>query len=287
MRSERSHFLLGDKVPNFIASFVRKPILSGLGNLLNPFSLSRANRPSFCGDSFLAFDRLFERLRNQLNSDDSSMLPTPFALIPYAIGIGHLSIPSVIADLSKTAFISMKEILIPYITLLSAADSDSFAELRLLLASPVHRYHRNKRVEIAMAALLLIRRFCIRNAEDDWRRCLVSGICWLEPETIAVNSRHLGHLLGRSKSSTNGVLALMKYAAQEMTDDSIRRLCRAIPYLAQNPRELRQWTLRKLVLDAPQNEDVLPQEHQANEDQPKAVEGIDVGWDGWDPDFFC
>jgi hypothetical protein len=192
-----------------------------------------------------------------------------------------------IVFISKTSLIGMSAPPIPYTDFLSEADSRSFRELRLLLASPANRYHRNKRLELARTCLLFIHRFCVRNADDDWKRCLASGICWLGPDEIAVNSRQLRHLLGKSKSSVNTILMLMRYAAEEMTRDGVGRLCRAIPYLERNRRELRQWTLRRLVSAARPRDAVLPEIDLANADQEEGVEA-EGKWDGtWEFDFFC
>jgi hypothetical protein len=137
---------------------------------------------------------------------------------------------------------------IPDLYLLPQSDLIPFTQLHKQLACPDVRYHRRYRIVFFESSFTLINSFCIRNTADDWRRCLVCGVCWLGPDEIAVNARRLQNLLARSKSSINGVLALMHYNALRMEQAQAHRLSQAIPWLETHPTEARQWTIRKRMI---------------------------------------
>jgi hypothetical protein len=63
-----------------------------------------------------------------------------------------------------------------------------------------------------------------------------------------VNPRQLKYVLGESKSSINGALVLMEYAAVPQSAHQIPKIIGASPYLETRAFELRQWTVRKHAL---------------------------------------
>lgn len=88
-----------------------------------------------------------------------------------------------------------------------------------------------------------IRLFVERGDENDWKRYLVCGICWLD-NGIAINTRQLKLLLSKCKSSINGSLLKMGYSTDTTNTGSKNALFSKIPLLKGNFNELRQWTFR-------------------------------------------
>ncbi|OHS96477.1 hypothetical protein TRFO_37333 [Tritrichomonas foetus] len=129
---------------------------------------------------------------------------------------------------------------------LSPSDQLQYHELRRRLSSKNNRYNRNKRLETFQDTLQAIQTFCVRNSEDDWKRYLVCGICWID-EGICINTRQLRILLGKSKSSINGALQKIGYETVPSKGNDAAPLVSKIPYLKQFFAEQRQWTIRKLM----------------------------------------
>jgi hypothetical protein len=135
--------------------------------------------------------------------------------------------------------------------LLSTVDQDQYNELRSSLSSQMCRNRRGKRLEGFSEILGSIRSFCIRNKDDDWKRCLVCGVCWL-PSGIAVNNRQLSVLIDKCKSSINGSLQKMGYSSFQSRHESTGALYDSIPLLRNNFNELREWTVRFFIAATPQ-----------------------------------
>jgi hypothetical protein len=132
-----------------------------------------------------------------------------------------------------------------------------FRALREHASGREDRYNRHQRMTVLQRSLAAIHSFCIRNEWSDWIRCLMCGIAWLSPDEIAVNARQLKYVLGKSKSSINGSLALLGYTAVSQTTHQAPKTFAAIPYLQTRTLELRQWTVRRRApKDAPS---ALPQ----------------------------
>ena len=132
-----------------------------------------------------------------------------------------------------------------YFESLSYDDRKAYEDLRSVLAAPDHRYNRNKRIVTFTDMLEQIKKFCVRNDEDDWKRYLVCGICWIGND-IAINTRQLRILLGKSKSTINGALAKMGYETLPFRNND-NGLMDKIPFLRGNFNETRQWTVRRIT----------------------------------------
>ena len=145
----------------------------------------------------------------------------------------------------------MEETLPRFADLLSEKDLDLYRSLRSNLSSPSCRNCRNKRLENFNEMLNSIKEFSIRNDGDDWKRCLVCGVCWIS-DGIAINTHQLTVLLGKCKSSINGSLHRMKYVPFPSSNQASKELMELIPLLKNSFAELRQWTLRKQVVYTPQ-----------------------------------
>ena len=112
------------------------------------------------------------------------------------------------------------------------------------MSQPSNKNQRNKRIETFSEALDKIKKFAVREDSDDWKRCLVCGICWL-PEGIAINTHQLRILIFKCKSSINGSLQKMGFNVNLGRTDAANAMVNSIPFLKDNTPELRQWTVRK------------------------------------------
>lgn len=135
--------------------------------------------------------------------------------------------------------------------MLDPADQERYNELRATLSSHMCRNRRGKRLETFAEMLGAIKNFCVRNDENDWKRCLVCGVCWL-PNGIGINNRQLSILIDKCKSSINGSLQKIGYTALQSRNESSESLRQAIPILKDNFNELREWTVRLFVAATPQ-----------------------------------
>jgi hypothetical protein len=138
-----------------------------------------------------------------------------------------------------------------YIEMLTPSDQEQYNDLRSTLSSQMCRNRRGKRVEGFAEMLSSIQGFCIRHDDDDWKRCLVCGVCWL-PNGIAINNRQLSILIDKCKSSINGSLQKMGYSTLQSRNESAESLSNAIPRLKNNFNELREWTVRLFMAATPQ-----------------------------------
>ncbi|OHT16000.1 hypothetical protein TRFO_42123 [Tritrichomonas foetus] len=133
-----------------------------------------------------------------------------------------------------------------FFELLSEDDQKQYKELREKVGSPENRYTRNRRLITLKDSFDAIRAFCIKNDEDDWKRCMVCGLCWID-DSICVNIRQLHLIINKSKSTINGALLKMGYSTVPSTGDQRIVVTQAIPYLQNRFNDLRQWTVRKIA----------------------------------------
>lgn len=138
-----------------------------------------------------------------------------------------------------------------YFNLLDEEDQEQYTRLRSTLSSHICRNRRGKRLETFAEMLNAIKTFCIHGDDDDWKRCLVCGVCWLS-NGIAINTRQLGLLIDKCKSSINGSLQKMGYSTLQSRSESAGPLIEAIPELKNNFAELREWTVRLFLARTPQ-----------------------------------
>ena len=141
-----------------------------------------------------------------------------------------------------------------YWELLSEPDKRSYSFLRQTLASPTCKNRRNRSAQTFLEILEGIKTFVVRGDEKgDHDRSLVCGICWLN-DKIAINTRQLRLILSKCKSSINGSFQQLGYGTIPTGADSSAELVKFFPELENNFSELRQWTVRQLIPQAP----VLP-----------------------------
>jgi hypothetical protein len=138
--------------------------------------------------------------------------------------------------------------------LLSEADQSVYLRISAALCAPSLRNRRSKRTVDFKDLLDAIEVFENFNDSDRWKRCLVCGVCRVN-HGIAVNVSQLKRLVFKCKSSINGALKELGYTLILDNTSLCRDLLEAIPYLRENPPELRQWTVRFLPCAA------LPERH--------------------------
>lgn len=138
-----------------------------------------------------------------------------------------------------------------FYAMLTTEDQQRYDELRRNLSSRAVRNRRGKRLATFTDIISTVKTFCVRGDADDWKRCLVCGICWLT-HGIGINNRQLSILLDKCKSSINGSLHKMGYTTLQSHGDSNDAMKDAIPLLSNNFSELREWTVRLFVAVTPQ-----------------------------------
>lgn len=164
-----------------------------------------------------------------------------------------------------------------FMEMLSDKDKAAYMEIQADLAAPSHRYNRHKRIATFTEMLDTIKSFCIQGNDDDWKRSLVCGIAWLGND-IAINTRQLRVLLGKSKSSINGALAKMGYETIPSKNQDSTALQEAIPFLKGNFAENRQWTVRRknslnnLIVESVPQSPISPSIQDASSEPENIIE---------------
>lgn len=132
---------------------------------------------------------------------------------------------------------------------LSDEDKSKYLYMRNTFSSSVCKNRRNNSSQTFEQILNTINKYAIRSDSDDWKRCIVCGIFWLDDIQIAVNSKQLCTLLAKCKSSINGSLILLHYVKVENNLDQVKSFMNTIPLLQLKPAliEHRQWTIRKKI----------------------------------------
>lgn len=129
--------------------------------------------------------------------------------------------------------------------LLSETDMYNYRLLQAALDAGCTKRNRGHRIEAFDAILDAIKRYTEQNDENDWKRSIVCGICWMD-NMIAINTRQLRLLINKCKSSINGSLQKLGFLTNPSHSESWKVLFERIPYLKDNFCELRQWTIRRL-----------------------------------------
>lgn len=151
---------------------------------------------------------------------------------------------------SSPPHVSDGEKLPQYFDLLSDKDKSEYRNLRLAFNADSLRRNRGKRVETFDGILEMIRQFAEKGDDNDWKRCLVCGVCWMDP-AIAINTRQLRLLIAKCKSSINGSLQKMGFSTNPSHSESWKILFSRIPLLKDNFTEIRQWTIRYRMRPVP------------------------------------
>jgi hypothetical protein len=101
-----------------------------------------------------------------------------------------------------------------------------------------------------------IKAFVMHPNGDSARRGLVCGILWLD-KVVITNTAQLRCLTNRGKSSVNGFFARQGYKVCSDVEKS--KLRSKLPKeIANDPQELRKWTMRSLDAEPSPPPDILP-----------------------------
>ena len=138
---------------------------------------------------------------------------------------------------------SQKEKLPQYWDLLTEADKNGYHTLKMAFNAGSIKRNRGHRIETFDGILDAIRRYAEQGNENDWKRSLVCGVCWMD-QTIAINTRQLRLLISKCKSSINGSLQKLGFSTNTSHSESWKILFSRIPLLKDNFTEIRQWTIR-------------------------------------------
>jgi hypothetical protein len=121
---------------------------------------------------------------------------------------------------------------------------------RQLQQSIVPLCFRTTRGEVSMKfqiILMLIKRYTNRHDDDDWKRCFVCGVVWLE-NVIAVNTRQLSKLTDKSKSSINFGFQAIGYKTVTMSPTQASEMISRFPLFSSDSNEIHQWTIRMCLI---------------------------------------
>jgi len=158
-----------------------------------------------------------------------------------------------------------------FLELLTPEDREQYTNLKQSLTGAGTRNRRGKRLEAFADMLEKVKEYSIRGDDDDWKRSLVCGVCWVD-SIIAINTRQLKCLISKCKSSINGSLHRMGYNPAVSGGDFSSALMEKIPFLKGNFSELRQWTIRQQSVMTPQpihcSELEMPKNKQLTSPQP-------------------
>jgi hypothetical protein len=132
-----------------------------------------------------------------------------------------------------------------FFQLLSDADKAGYIGLKTIVSSNGTRYNRNQRIVTFAKNMDDIRYYCEVTPDQSSLRCLACGVCWLGSDVIAVNTHQLRLLIGKSKSSINGVLAKMGYTTPIQKDADDATIMDRLPLLTTSHHQMRRWTIRR------------------------------------------
>jgi hypothetical protein len=148
------------------------------------------------------------------------------------------------------------------LSVLPAKDREEFLRLKSQICS--QRYVRGQRVSSFEVEIGRLIAYCDRSIEGKWPRYFACGICRL-PTCFAVNIQRLKGLLGKSKSSLNGVFQKMGFERVTATKDEVAALRTQLKRLNLGG-ELRQWTFKRMSLAQTAAQMELPDLSLAHED---------------------
>ena len=126
--------------------------------------------------------------------------------------------------------------------ILSSDDQERYLRLQKDTLNDGKRSPKYAKTKLLEDNLEKIHKFCIRNDEDDIKRCLVCGILWVD-EGLCVNVIQLQKLVGKCKSSINTSFRNLGYELTLSRCDSSDPLKKVFAPI-QDLTQMRQWTIR-------------------------------------------
>jgi hypothetical protein len=130
-----------------------------------------------------------------------------------------------------------------YLLLLTSDDKRGYESLREAIDPLAARMMRALLGEKFQEIIGNIRDYAVRGDSDDWKRCLVCGIAWLD-DSLAISTRQLCKLIGKCKSSINSGLQALGYETVPLSPHHATSLVRVFPFMRDRVDEMRQWTIR-------------------------------------------
>jgi hypothetical protein len=131
-----------------------------------------------------------------------------------------------------------------YWSVLDNCDQHTYLALRRQFGLLTARTSRSRLAATYRFIIQQLDAFVNQKDGDDWKRSLVCGIVWLEG-AIAVSTRQLSLLIGRSKSSINAGLQTLGTIPASI--DGIGPLLRTCPVFLGACADIRQWTIRMII----------------------------------------
>lgn len=130
-----------------------------------------------------------------------------------------------------------------YFNSMSSSDQKAYLDLQKKLNEQSLKVKRNRRVDNFLDGIEAIKEFCFRSESDRSVRFLVCGVCFGN-QLIAINITQLKLLLGKCKSSINGILQKLGYNICRTHDPVYKQFLDLIPPLKESTTEQRRWTVR-------------------------------------------
>jgi hypothetical protein len=124
-------------------------------------------------------------------------------------------------------------------TLLSNEDKFQYRQLCKVIEPLTFRTSRDQLSMKLQVIVNHIRNYSIRNDADDWKRCLICGIAWLDDAT-AISTRQPRFLIGKCKSSINSGFQSLGYSILPMSSEHASKLTAIFPFLAHHCGDVRQ-----------------------------------------------
>jgi hypothetical protein len=99
---------------------------------------------------------------------------------------------------------------------------------------------------------------------EEQRKSFLCGIIW-QPDGIAVNTRQLGQMTGRTRSSINRLFRLLGYEPVPIAAQCAKVIADLAPRMKRNASEYRQWTFRVRTVDLTGHDTVSDDTGQSSE----------------------
>ena len=131
-----------------------------------------------------------------------------------------------------------------FLRMLNLEDQNEFDRIKGALSGKNFHYQYNKGLDSFIEGFQKIKTFCTKGDADDWKRCLVCGVCFMQ-DSIAVNTKRLEQVFSKSKSTINQSLKKLGYDGCSKMKQNYTTLFRYIPHLKLDYTEQRQWSIRK------------------------------------------
>ena len=128
---------------------------------------------------------------------------------------------------------------------LNQQDLQNYLEIRQFFYKETKKSAKGERLDVFAVNIKRIKQYIDNGVkEDKWKRNIVCGIVFLQ-NSLAINIQQLRTLLGKCKSSINGSLQQLGYAALPQGMQNDKELLETIPFLASERGEAKKWTIRE------------------------------------------